>query len=312
MTGMMVTGTTVGAPNIVSSCNGNGPERVFLYTPTTSGMHRISTEGSDFDTVLKVIQGNGCGGTELDCNDDAGSGNRWSQVAVNLTSGQPITIVVDSFSSMGGAFTLTVARGGIPDAGTDAGRVDAGTDAGRDAGRDAGVQDAGRRDTGIRTEICTDGMDNDGDNHTDCADNDCTTSANCMVGTCTMAPEGRNLGSMVGSSVATGTTVGLADNFNTLAGCTNSAPDIVFRWVAPGTQTYRIDTCGSAYDTMLWVTEGTCTATTPLQCSDDASETACSLQSAVELAATAGVVYHIGVDGYSSNAGMFQLNITAR
>src|SRR5438874_11044543 len=40
---------------------------------------------------------------------------------------------------------------------------------------------------------------------------------------------------------------------------TFGAPDVTFRWTAPGTGTFQIDTHDSDFDTVLWVLDGTCT-----------------------------------------------------
>ena len=67
-------GTTSGASALRGSCNGSGPERVFQWTPTGSGVATIQTcgTGTNYDTVL-YLRTVGCADSAADvtCNDDA-------------------------------------------------------------------------------------------------------------------------------------------------------------------------------------------------------------------------------------------------
>jgi hypothetical protein len=65
----------------------------------------FDTNGSPTDTVLHV-RNSSCGGAELACDDDGGSGLA-SLLSVNLTAGQTVVVFVDSFST-GGEYTLNV------------------------------------------------------------------------------------------------------------------------------------------------------------------------------------------------------------
>ncbi|MGB1275510.1 MAG: hypothetical protein ACPG77_07155, partial [Nannocystaceae bacterium] len=72
------------------------------------GIYLIDTFGSDFDTVLYVLDDN-CGGEELACNDDAMGLD--SAVQVGLTNGQSIVIAVDGLGEgSSGAYTLNIDR----------------------------------------------------------------------------------------------------------------------------------------------------------------------------------------------------------
>ena len=67
--------TEAGASQSTGSCVGNsaGPEAVFEYFSLTDGAVCASTNGSDFDTVLYVREGQcGADAAELECNDDSG------------------------------------------------------------------------------------------------------------------------------------------------------------------------------------------------------------------------------------------------
>ncbi|MBL4689252.1 MAG: hypothetical protein JKY37_31960 [Nannocystaceae bacterium] len=97
------------------SCGGNGaPDMAFTLEAEVDGFYVFDTVGSNFDTVLYVLDGD-CSGNELACNDD-NTGTQ-SEVGVVLTTGQVVTVVVDSFGIAGGSFTLnaTVFAGTCPD-----------------------------------------------------------------------------------------------------------------------------------------------------------------------------------------------------
>ncbi|MEZ4321443.1 MAG: hypothetical protein R3F61_28485 [Myxococcota bacterium] len=126
---------------------------------------------------------------------------------------------------------------------------------------------------------------------------------------CLCEPE-FDLGSAVGEDVAAlvdgvGNTCGRFDDFD--GACAFSyAHDVAFRWVAPADGSYRIDTRGSLFDTVLSVREP-CTDLFLIECNDDTF----GLRSRVFLDAVAGEEYLIVVDGFGSNCGLYQLNITA-
>ena len=105
--GVILGDTTGGTTELGGTCGGGGaaPERTFEWTPATSGSATIATCGSDVDTVLYMNTGS-CEGTEVACNDDA-CGLQSSITAV-VTAGQTYAIVVDSFGSATGPFSLTV------------------------------------------------------------------------------------------------------------------------------------------------------------------------------------------------------------
>jgi hypothetical protein len=85
----------------------------------------------------------------------------------------------------------------------------------------------------------------------------------------------------------------------------NSAPDVVYVITARHTGPITATTAGSSYDTMLYVSQ-TCGGM-PLQCNDDAKG---SLTSSITWDAVIGENYYIVVDGYSTDAGSYKLNIS--
>lgn len=150
---------------------------------------------------------------------------------------------------------------------------------------------------------CADGLDSDLDGFTDCDDTDCTSTAACLASCLSVT----DLGSAMGTSVASGTTSGGGNDLSGSCGG-SSAEDLAFTWTAPAADTYTFSTDGSAYDTILVVGEGTCAGLTELDCDDDSGE---STQSLLTATLAAGDVVVIDVDGYASNAGSFELNIYA-
>ncbi len=109
----------------------------------------------------------------------------------------------------------------------------------------------------------------------------------------------------------TGTTTGQADNYNPaqlIGGCFNNfAPDVIYSFVAPYTQSYTISTDGSSFDTYLYIqTGGACPGTTTVECDDDDGV---GLQSLITRVLNAGETYYIIVDGYSSASGNYVLNV---
>jgi hypothetical protein len=97
------------------SCGGNGaPDHGYTVVAPADGYYVFDTFGSSFDTVLYVLDGD-CGGTSLGCNDDA-VGTQ-SEVSVQLTAGDTVTVVVDSFGLAGGNYVLngTFFGGSCPD-----------------------------------------------------------------------------------------------------------------------------------------------------------------------------------------------------
>jgi hypothetical protein len=96
----------------------NAPERVFAWTPATSGVATIQTcSGTDtnFDSVVYVRSGSCTGGTEIACNNDAAgcftsepNDHHGSRLAPTVVAGQTYFIVVDGYKKSRGTFSLTV------------------------------------------------------------------------------------------------------------------------------------------------------------------------------------------------------------
>ncbi|MBN2196824.1 MAG: hypothetical protein JW751_28720 [Polyangiaceae bacterium] len=86
------------------------PQYTVRFTPPSTRTYTIDTVGSSYDTVLAVLSGD-CAGSQMVCNDDSyGIGSRTdSQVVVNLTAYQPVTIIVSGYSGYAGSFALNIA-----------------------------------------------------------------------------------------------------------------------------------------------------------------------------------------------------------
>jgi hypothetical protein len=107
----------------------------------------------------------------------------------------------------------------------------------------------------------------------------------------------------------TGTTTGRGANYTASCGYqTNLAADVVYVLTARTNGTITATTCGSSFDTVLYVgtTCGGSTVGATTVCNDDS----CGLQSSVTWSATAGTTYYIVVDGYNGASGSYELNIT--
>jgi uncharacterized protein (DUF779 family) len=118
------------------SCGGDGAaDASFVWTAPKAGAFRIDTAGSSFDTLLRVQQGNVCGGAEIACDDDTGPGLT-SEIALVLAAGESIVITVDGgLPGALGDFVLNIAE--VPET------------------------------------SCADGDDEDEDGAVDCDDSDC-------------------------------------------------------------------------------------------------------------------------------------------
>lgn len=115
--GGVVSGTTSGANGLSGTCGttGTSPERVFEWTPSTSGAATFRTcgLGTLFDTTVYVRASDCATGQELICNDDGpcasgASSDAASSATLNVTAGTRYYIVVDGWNGEQGAFQLSV------------------------------------------------------------------------------------------------------------------------------------------------------------------------------------------------------------
>jgi YVTN family beta-propeller protein len=121
--GGVFAGTTSGPSTLAGTCatSGNSPERVFQWTPATSGtatLETCSVTETNFDTIL-YVRGTPCvSGAQLTCNDDTqgcptgdgtpNAGFHGSRVTLAVTAGQTYFVVVDGYNGNSGNFRLNV------------------------------------------------------------------------------------------------------------------------------------------------------------------------------------------------------------
>ena len=227
----MLQGSTLGQVDLhEGSCGGSGPDLGVAFVAPEDGIYTFTTNGSDFDTVLYVLDGAVCGGAELACDDDSGDSTQ-STLSVSLSAGQEVVLMVDGYQiAADGAFTLAASL---------------------------------QQDACDNVEVVPEGVPT------------------------------AYLGVTAGTSTVEGSCGG------------DSAPEAVLEWTAPEDGTYRITTNGSDYDTVLYVRDGSC-AGAELGCDDDGGD---SLQSQIVLDLDADQTITIVVDGYSSNEGVYLLDI---
>jgi hypothetical protein len=104
------TGTTVGRQhNFNFLCTGAGPDVIYQYTPSASGIHTVSLCGSTYDTALELRMGGTCpGNMTLGCNDDAC--DYQSELSGYMGAGTTYFIIVGAYGSQSGTYTLNVTR----------------------------------------------------------------------------------------------------------------------------------------------------------------------------------------------------------
>jgi hypothetical protein len=286
-------GTTAGASSLTGSCAQTepAPERVFQWTPTVSGVATIQTCSSTattFDTVIHVRSSSCATGAEIACNDDtSGCGtsetngaSRGSRVTPTVTAGVTYFIVVDGYIGKSGAFTLSVVAPSGP-APTPTRTVTPASTATPTPARTATPTR-----TGATTPTATPGA--------------------TACGAASVLP--------AAGGVFTGTTSG-GSTLRGSCGVTSNSPETVFEWTPAGSGTATFETCGSDYDTVLYVRSGACTTGTELTCNDDT--TGCGTNepssfhgSRVRSTVTAGTTYVIVVDGFNGRGGRFQLRVS--
>ncbi len=305
-------GNLIGNPSLTDpSCGGvGGPETTFEFTPAETGRYRFNTNLSDFDTVLSVLDG--CGGVELACDDNGfvGGSTGASQLDVDLVAGTSYVVTVDVLN----AATL-------PGLGNVVGSVrlldpeicDDDVDNDIDGLIDCGDPDCAGPQCPF--EICTDGADNDADLEIDCFDADCLADPIC--------------GDEICDDIVDNDTNGLADcldadNCIDDAACCpvvlttglgtyndtlepNSSVneptcggfdsfDTSFEFTPPVDGAYRLDTLGSAFDTVVSVRDACAGA--EIACSADSPFSPVFARLDVEL--VGGTTYIVYVDAQTS------------
>lgn len=109
--------------------------------------------------------------------------------------------------------------------------------------------------------------------------------------------------------IVQGRTAGGTERSGSCGGAT--APEAVYRWTPKISGKWKIDTCGSAFDTVLYVRTGSCETALDAACNDD-SKPCKRGGSQLLLDATAGVTYYIVVDGRPGAAGAYRLAVARK
>jgi hypothetical protein len=116
LTGSSVTwsGTNVGAtreagePSLLG--NRGGASVWLVWTATTTGTVRMSTAGSNFDTMLAVYTGDNLSSlTAVAANDDVSFRNLSSALTLNVVAGQTYRIQIDGYNGAAGNIVLSIA-----------------------------------------------------------------------------------------------------------------------------------------------------------------------------------------------------------
>jgi len=149
---------------------------------------------------------------------------------------------------------------------------------------------------------CNNGMDDDGDGQTDYAqDWGCIGAGGTSEVFCATEVDPT---AKIAMHTTTGTTTGAANN-TTPTCATSNAADVTFGLQLPvPVANLVIDTVGSSFDTIVAVKTVDCA--TQLACDDDGPSVG---PSEVIMTNVAPGAYAVVVDGYSSNNGMFTLNV---
>ncbi|MBX2802931.1 MAG: hypothetical protein KTR31_34935 [Myxococcales bacterium] len=266
---------------------GDGGDDQVLYTALQAGSFVFDTVGSDFDTVLSILDS--CGGKELGCND------QWidndSQLVVTLAAGEAIVVNVDGWAGAEGDYVLNVAE-------LQANELDCAD--GRDLDDDGDVDcfDADCVGVGACLEICDNGIDDNKDFLIDCQDLlGCGKDPACQP-TC---PDTLAAGSL--PETLAGVTLGAFDELTPSCGYKLASGDHQIEYLAPETGDYVFDTVGSDYFTLLSIVDAC--GGTEVACDSGSVN---GLDSQVVQSLTAGQSVIVNVDGVFGG-GDFVLNV---
>jgi hypothetical protein len=100
-----------------SSCDSAivGGDVFFAFVTDCEREIELTTEGSDFDTVMSVSRDCLGGGTEIACNDDADPGLRHSRIVFTALGGTAYTVRISGYNGAVGRYLLrSFLRSGVP------------------------------------------------------------------------------------------------------------------------------------------------------------------------------------------------------
>ncbi|MBL0213704.1 MAG: hypothetical protein IPQ07_07465 [Myxococcales bacterium] len=338
LTMAMTSDTTIGAnndvhPSCASTTTHTAPDQTYrLDVPALSSLDlNIINQNPAFWDTATVLYNSTCGGTAVACSDA-------TAMHLNTVAAGSYFFVVDGWSTASGAYTISIAGKIQNNASCESALAQSGALV-------CGPGYACKGTAGSRTcqpALCGDGLDNDSDGKIDypfdpgcdsvaddteanpatlpvCADttdNDtdslvdwpadygCAAASGTSEAFCTLET---NPTSLITSSVTTGTTVGMTNNFASTV-CQGSAtgPDVAYALSLPvPVQTLILDTNNASFDTVLSVRDPQCTA--EVGCDDDSGDP--GLQSKVTMTNVLPGNYAVLVDGYTGAAGTYTLTI---
>jgi hypothetical protein len=328
--------------NVACTSPTGGLDQVYFVVLPKMKQVVLDTIGSTTDTVLAVYPST-CTGTELGCDDDSG-GSGTSQVTINNLPAGAYAVVVENYSPSfpPGPYNLhisgTIAPNGVCDGALAASgaiscgpnhaciggvctgnlacnnNVDDDGDGDIDYPEDPGCGSTTDTDevddcpAGPNCPACANGMDDDGDGQTDYpADVDCD-AAGGLVEQCGAEQDPLVL---LTTPTNSSTTVGLSNDFKgTCDFSSGAAPDEVSIVTLPSLNSIHVDMLGSAFDAVLMLKTASC-GTADLACNDAFSAGGDVINYAPAGGIAAGV-YAIVVDGYSTNQGAYNLNVTGK
>lgn len=121
-----------------------------------------------------------------------------------------------------------------------------------------------------------------------------------------------NATAVVNGGTYSGSTASATVDGSASCGSSSTTRDVWFKYTAPAAGTLRVDSCGSAYDTVVSL-HSACAGTSANQlvCNDDCGGSPCGgVNSCISRAVTTGVTYYVRVSGYNGASGSFTLHVT--
>ena len=337
LTSDITQGTTVGASDeFTPDCAlSTAPDITHLLVVPGRLVSLVAdTDGSQFDTVL-TIESTVCSEPELACNDDGGFDTQ-SRVQLDSVAPGVYSIVVDGFDAHSGAYTLhvhgVIAGGEACDPAVVAtglfscesayacvggacmpaacnNGLDDDMDGLIDVAEDPGCVDISDGDevddcpAGPQCPACSNGLDDDEDGVVDFpADRGCGSPRDDDELDC----DDSDGIVVIETPQTTGSTFGAVNNLIPSCSGSSAAADIVHELDVPGRLNFlSADTFGATYDTILYARQSSCNDP-DLVCNDDTN----GLQSSIWLGSVPPGTLYIIVDGFSTAAGDYTLNVS--
>ena len=307
-----------GEPNHAD--NPGGRSIWYTWTAPDAGRWSFDTQGSGFDTVLAIFTGGAVDGLSvIAANDDTPPGTS-SRVAFNAVAGTTYRIAIDGRNGASGTTVLNWAftpnppeiASFTPMSGSAGSSV---TITGNNLGGTTGV-----RLNGVLASAFTVDSDNQVSFAVPLGANSGPISVRTPDGTAVSTQPftvntGQSNDQFAGAFQMTGTAAIVAGK-NIAATKENGEPDhagdaggrsLWYRWTAPSSGTWALDTAGSTFDTTLAVYTGTSVnALSEIGSNDDERE---DRTSRTLFQATANTTYQFAVDGFSGDSGDFVLKL---